>query len=65
MAGVLIGQYAKAALGSKPAKIVTLDLFPGTRSARSAKRLPEGFGLAAPDARATNSARTLPSSPHG
>ena len=28
-AGVLIGQYAKAALGDKPAKIVTLDLFPG------------------------------------
>jgi len=28
-AGVLIGQYAKAALGNKPAKIVTLDLFPG------------------------------------
>jgi fructose transport system substrate-binding protein len=28
-AGVLIGQYAKAALGSKPAKIATLDLAPG------------------------------------
>jgi hypothetical protein len=28
-AGVLIGQYAKAALGAKPAKIVMLDLFPG------------------------------------
>jgi fructose transport system substrate-binding protein len=28
-AGVLIGQYAKAALAGKPAKIVTLDLFPG------------------------------------
>lgn len=28
-AGVLIGEYAKAALGGKPAKIVTLDLFPG------------------------------------
>jgi fructose transport system substrate-binding protein len=28
-AGVLIGQYAKAALGGKPAKIATLDLFPG------------------------------------
>jgi fructose transport system substrate-binding protein len=28
-AGVLIGQYAKAALGGKAPKIVTLDLFPG------------------------------------
>ena len=28
-AGVLIGQYAKAALGGKAAKIVTLDLMPG------------------------------------
>lgn len=28
-AGVLVGQYAKAAFGDKPAKIATLDLFPG------------------------------------
>ena len=28
-AGVLIGQYAKAAMAGKPAKIATLDLFPG------------------------------------
>ena len=28
-AGVLVGEYAKAALGDKPAKIATLDLFPG------------------------------------
>lgn len=28
-AGVLIGQYAKAAFNGKPAKIATLDLFPG------------------------------------
>ncbi|NRR29061.1 sugar ABC transporter substrate-binding protein [Oxalobacteraceae bacterium] len=28
-AGQLIGQYAKAAMGGKPAKIATLDLFPG------------------------------------
>jgi fructose transport system substrate-binding protein len=28
-AGVLIGQYAKAAMAGKPAKIVTLDLAPG------------------------------------
>lgn len=28
-AGVLIGQYARAAFGGKPARIATLDLFPG------------------------------------
>ncbi|GGB83954.1 sugar ABC transporter substrate-binding protein [Pseudoduganella buxea] len=28
-AGLLIGQYAKAALAGKPARIATLDLFPG------------------------------------
>lgn len=28
-AGQLVGQYAKAAMGGKPAKIATLDLFPG------------------------------------
>ncbi|HEU4741722.1 MAG TPA: sugar ABC transporter substrate-binding protein [Meiothermus sp.] len=28
-AGVLIGQYAKAAMAGKPVKIATLDLFPG------------------------------------
>src|SRR5262249_5988114 len=28
-AGVLIGEYAKAAMGGKPAKIATLDLAPG------------------------------------
>jgi len=28
-AGVLIGQYAKGAFGGKPAKIATIDLFPG------------------------------------
>jgi len=28
-AGLLIGQYAKAAFGAKPAKIATLDLLPG------------------------------------
>lgn len=35
-AGVLIGQYAKAALADKPARIVTLDLFPAIRSVRNA-----------------------------
>src|SRR5206468_9014922 len=28
-AGLLIGKYAKAAMGGKPAKIATLDLAPG------------------------------------
>ena len=51
-AGVLIGQYAKAALGGKPAKIVTLDLFPGHPvGAQRHNGFLKGFGLAAPDAR--------------
>ena len=51
-AGVLIGQYAKAALGSKPAKIATLDLFPGHPvGAQRHNGFLKGFGLAAPDAK--------------
>jgi fructose transport system substrate-binding protein len=51
-AGVLIGQYAKAALGGKPAKIVTLDLFPGHPvGAQRHNGFMKGFGLAAPDAK--------------
>ena len=51
-AGVLIGQYAKAALGAKPAKIVTLDLFPGHPvGAQRHNGFLKGFGLAAPDAK--------------
>jgi len=51
-AGVLIGQYAKAALGGKPAKIVTLDLFPGHPvGAQRHNGFLKGFGLAAPDAK--------------
>lgn len=51
-AGVLIGQYAKAALGNKPAKIVTLDLFPGHPvGAQRHNGFMKGFGLAAPDAK--------------
>lgn len=50
-AGVLIGQYAKAALAGKPAKIVTLDLFPGHPvGAQRHNGFLKGFGLAAPDA---------------
>ncbi len=51
-AGVLIGQYAKAALGAKPAKIVTLDLFPGHPvGAQRHNGFLKGFGLAAPEAK--------------
>ncbi len=51
-AGVLIGQYAKAALGGKPAKIVTLDLFPGHPvGAQRHNGFLSGFGLQANDAK--------------
>lgn len=50
-AGVLIGQYAKAALGDKPARIATLDLFPGHPvGAQRHNGFMRGFGLPAPDA---------------
>ena len=50
-AGVLIGEYAKAALAGKPAKIVTLDLFPGHPvGAQRHNGFMKGFGLPAPDA---------------
>jgi len=50
-AGLLIGQYAKAAMAGKPAKIVTLDLFPGHPvGAQRHNGFMKGFGLAAPDA---------------
>ena len=42
-AGELIGQYAKAALGGKPAKIATLDLFPGHPVGAAPQRFHEGF----------------------
>ena len=51
-AGILIGEYAKAALGGKPAKIVTLDLFPGHPvGAQRHNGFMKGFGHAAPDAK--------------
>src|SRR5436853_306731 len=52
-AGVLIGEYAKAAhQGSKPARIVTLDLFPGHPvGAQRHNGFLKGFGLAAPEAK--------------
>ncbi len=51
-AGVLIGQYAKAALGGRPAKIATLDLFPGHPvGAQRHNGFLKGMGLPAPDAK--------------
>ncbi len=51
-AGELIGQYAKAALGGKPAKIVTLDLFPGHPvGAQRHNGFLKGMGMTAPDAK--------------
>ena len=51
-AGVLIGQYAKAAMAGKPAKIATLDLFPGHPvGAQRHNGFMKGFGLNAPDAK--------------
>ncbi|WP_170119673.1 sugar ABC transporter substrate-binding protein [Aquabacterium olei] len=47
-AGALIGQYAKASLGGKPARIATLDLFPGHPvGAQRHNGFLKGFGLAA------------------
>ena len=57
-AGVLIGQYAKTALGGKPAKIVTLDLFPGHPvGAQRHNGFLQGFGLASNDAKSNELAK--------
>jgi fructose transport system substrate-binding protein len=51
-AGVLIGEYAKASLAGKPAKIATLDLFPGHPvGAQRHNGFMKGMGLPAPDAK--------------
>ena len=51
-AGVLIGQYTKAALAGKPAKIVTLDLFPGHPvGAQRHNGFLQGLGLQSFDAK--------------
>jgi fructose transport system substrate-binding protein len=57
-AGLLIGQYAKAALGGKPARIATLDLFPGhpVGIARHNGFL-AGYGAAGVDAKTTGLAK--------
>ena len=53
-AGTVIGQYAKAAFAGKPVKIATLDLFPGHPvGAQRHNGFLKGFGLTAPDAKAT------------
>ncbi len=58
-AGVLIGQYAKAALGAKPAKIVMLDLFPGPPvGAQRHNGFMKGFGLEAFDAKSNELSKT-------
>ena len=50
-AGVLIGRYARAALGARPARIATLDLLPGHPvGAQRHNGFLKGFGLPAPDA---------------
>jgi fructose transport system substrate-binding protein len=57
-AGVLIGQYARAALGDKTARIVTLDLFPGHPvGAQRHNGFMKGFGLAAPEAKSNELGR--------
>jgi len=57
-AGVLIGQDAKAALAGKPAKIVTLDLFPGHPvGAQRHNGFLQGFGLPSNDAKSNELAK--------
>jgi len=59
-AGVLIGQYAKAAMAGKPAKIAMLDLFPGHPvGAQRHNGFMSGFGLKANDAK-SNELSTAP-----
>jgi len=49
-AGMLIGSYARATFAGKPAKIATLDLFPGHPvGAQRHNGFLKGFGLAAPN----------------
>ncbi len=58
-AGELIGQYAKAAMAGKPAKIAMLDLFPGHPvGAQRHNGFMKGFGLAANDAKSNELSKT-------
>jgi len=57
-AGTLIGRYARAALGGRPARIATLDLLPGHPvGAQRHNGFLAGFGLPAPDARSNTLGR--------
>ncbi|HEY7566153.1 MAG TPA: sugar ABC transporter substrate-binding protein [Gemmatimonadaceae bacterium] len=59
-AGTLIGRYARAALGAKPARIATIDLFPGHPvGAQRHNGFLKGFGLRAPEA-SVNTLGTAP-----
>jgi fructose transport system substrate-binding protein len=58
-AGILIGEYAKAAMGGKPAKIAMLDLFPGHPvGAQRHNGFMKGFGLQALDAKSNELSKT-------
>ena len=51
-AGTLIGQYAKAVMAGRPARIATIDLLPGHPvGAQRHNGFLKGFGLPAPDAK--------------
>lgn len=53
-AGVLAGRYARAALGGRPVRAATLDLFVGNPTgAQRHNGFLAGLGLAAPDARSS------------
>ncbi|WP_332740208.1 sugar ABC transporter substrate-binding protein [Hydrogenophaga sp.] len=57
-AGVLIGQYAKAALGGKAPVIATLDLFPGHPvGAQRHNGFLQGYGLKSLDAKSNDLAK--------
>ncbi len=57
-AGVLIGQYAKAALGAKKPVIATLDLFPGHPvGAQRHNGFLQGYGLKSLDAKSNDLAK--------
>ena len=59
-AGTLIGGYARAMLGDKPAKIATIDLLPGHPvGAQRHNGFLKGFGLPAPEA-SSNTLGTAP-----
>jgi len=58
-AGLLIGQYAKAAMKGKPAKIATLDLFPGHPvGAQRHNGFLKGFGATSLDAKSNELAKS-------